>query len=350
MEKGAIKIGVIGAGSVGLVFSVLLLEKGYDVEVVGKRKNYIETDNNIVCDIKGDFGNNCCLVDCLGALSEFTSQKDIIIVSTKMYDAVQGAKQAMQFLKEDGAIVTIQNMFNIDEIMGAIPHKNSVCAHLDFSCAKNNNSIHVKDNAGLTLGIYSQEAYGALQLVENVFGNIVETRLTNDIFGFVLSRNIVNAGISALGAISGLTLGEILNDRNGRYLFVKMIFEGVKVFQKAKINILPYNNQLDYYLFVKNNFKSKLYRYKILRALMLNHRKLRSSACIDLQNNRPTELKYILVKLIKFAEKHDVNIAYTNAICEMVKEIEKGERRIDKNAFYDQKLLEIGRNYDNRRN
>ena len=151
----------------------------------------------------------------------------------------------------------------------------------------------------------------------------------------------MNATISALGAISGLTLGEILGSYNGKYLFNRLIEEGYTLLKKFRINILPYAGKLDYALFTNKSVKGRLYNYKMTKIMRKNNPNVRSSILYDLEQGRQTEIEYVLGSFIKYGDRLKFKIPYTRAIYKMIKEIEGGMRRITPDAFYDPVLVNI---------
>lgn len=151
----------------------------------------------------------------------------------------------------------------------------------------------------------------------------------------------MNATISALGAISGMPLGDILGNYNGRYLFNRLIEEGYSLLKKFRINILPYAGKLDYELFTNKSFKGRIYNYKMTKIMRKNNPHIRSSILYDLEQGKQTEIEYVLGSFIKYGDRLKFKIPYTRAIYTMIKEIENGMRRISPEAFYDPTLVNI---------
>ena len=183
-----------------------------------------------------------------------------------------------------------------------------------------------------------------MKLVEKILSGIARVQTTNDIFGFAMSRNILNGAISALGAISGLRLKEILNSRRGRKLFCSLIKEAVIVCKRYRIKVLPYNDHLDYDKFISSGIDGMIYRHKILKVLKEQNGNIKSSALDDIEHKRKTELRYMLDTLLSYGSKTKTDIRYLKAIDQMLKEIEDGVRKVNKNAFFDKKLLLIDKN------
>jgi len=336
-----LKIGIVGSGNVGSGLSVALSASGFDVELVARRIKGVKIANKTSISIMGDFGSKTFLVPVVKSVEEFTSKKDIIFICTKSYDAIKVMPKINDALAPKGAIVTIQNSFWIDQLKSITSGKNAVCMYMDISFVTKDAVTYILDSGGITLGIYDRDAFEKMERVKSILDNITTVKETRDLYGFLIGRNVLNTAISSLGAISGMKLGDILNDRNGRYLFIKIITESVHLFNSLEMKILPYNDTLDYYYFIGKGFRCWLYRNRMIKILKMNNRNIRSSALVELERGRKTEISVPMSNLIDIAKVKNVNVEYITAIRDMIVEIENGKRRVDKNAFYDKKLVNI---------
>lgn len=348
-SKENVKIAIIGGGNVGRVLSTLFASNGYDVEVVCRNEKGIKINNSLAFEIAGDFGNVSYLVPYVNSIENLTSKKDIIIFATKSFDMLKRAEKSISKLNQKGMIVTIQNVFSIDKVMGLIPSQNSVCMVCDFACETTNNITHVFDSYGITLGVYNKDAIDKMNLLKNILKPIINTHITKDVIGFTMGRNIINGAISFLGGISGLKLKEILKNKQGRFLFCKLINEAVQICKKWRINIIPYNNQLDYDKFTKKGLIGYLYRRDIINMLIKQNGNIKSSALHELEHGEKTELRCMLSSIINYGNKTKLQFDYILTADKILAEIESGDRRIGVDNFYADKFLKLKeKNNDNR--
>ena len=258
MKKAEVKIAVVGGGNVGKVLSTTLISLGYDVELVCRDKHRaIRIDNSYAFDIKGSFGDKSYLVPFVSSIDELSSKKDIIIFATKSYDMLNRVSSCMHKLTPKGMVVTIQNSYSINKLYNLIPPEASVCMYCDFACKNIDKVTYVKDFNGVTLGVYDKKAINRMKLLKRIFDDFTKVSITKDIVGFTMGRNIINGAISLLGGISGLKLKDILKCHKGRKLFCKVIEESYNVCRRHRIDVIPYNNQLDYEKFVKTKKEMK---------------------------------------------------------------------------------------------
>ena len=245
-------------------------------------------------------------------------------------------------IKEDGAIVTIQNMFWIDRVSSLIDTKNAVFMQMDFSCYTINDKTIVIDRDGLKLGIVSKEAFDVMQKVTEALSPICAVEQENDIVGFLLGRNVLNIAISMLGAVSGKNLGLILKDKRGRKIFTKVICEGLSLFSAMGVNVLPYNKKLDYGTFARPCSEGKCYRKKIISILRKNNAMVSSSILQDIQLGHKSEVFTVVKTFIKHAQIRKVKIPTINILYTMINDIIKGKRRIDSRVFNEKIFKKLG--------
>ena len=329
MNKEDIKIAVVGGGNIGKTFSTLLVSSGYDVELVCRDNHRaIKIDNAYAFDIQGDFGNKSYLVPFVTHVDDLSSKKDIIILATKSFDMLERVQGCIKHLTENGMIVTIQNICTLDKLFQLIPAENSVCMVCDFTSTTLKKMTYVYNSHGITLGVYDRNAIKKMNLLKDILNDIMPVHTTKDVVGFVMSRNILNTAISLLGAMSGLHLKDILKIRNGRKIFCRIIEESYLICKKYRINVLPYNNQLEYNKFVERSLSGWLYRRKIIKVLKVQNGNIKSSALEDIENGKPTEIRTVLDTLICYGKRAKLATPTLSAIDEILREVESRNRNI----------------------
>ena len=333
MNYHDLKIGIVGAGSVGISLAVALAHKGYKVELVNRNADRICIGCSQAYNIFGDFGDISYLVPTVKSIKKFSSKKDFIIFATKAYDMVDAVQEALPHLSKFGAIVSIQNTFSADRLMRLIPADKSICMYMDIYCKRVPAGKLVVDTGGVTLGVYNKDAFSKMKVFEHIMSDICKVNITDNVFGFILGRNILCGAIALLGAISGLPLGKILKDKKGRFLFNKIIEEAMYVVGRYRIKVLPYNDQLDYYLFTSKTAQGIKYNKLMTNVLCKNNKHIRSSILESIERGRKTELEFLLGAMYKYSSRSKSKTPYLNEIYGMVEEIEEGERRVDRNAF-----------------
>jgi len=328
------KIAVIGGGNIGRVFGIMLSEH-HDLKLVeSKIPKTINIDNFSLYNLAGDFGSKSQLVHVVDKIENLDNDLDIVFVCTKLFDGVEVLRKVKKKINPTGAIVTIQNMFWIDRVSSVIPPENAVFMVLDFCTMTKDNITYIKDTEGIRLGIIKKEAYRKMTMVTEVVEEICHVEQISDIIGFTLGRNILNIAISLIGGATGLNLGEILSSRPLRKLFINLVEEGMKLFESFNVKIMPYDNHLDYYLFLQNSLKGKIYRHKMMNLLKKNNGCVCSSILYDLERNRKNcEVLTVVKSFVNHAQLKKIKIPIINSLYQIIMDIKEGKRRINKNIY-----------------
>jgi 2-dehydropantoate 2-reductase len=332
MRKDQLKIAIVGGGNVGRFLSTMLMSLGYDVELVCRDNHRtIRIDNSYAFEIKGDFGDKSYLVPFVTSIDQLSTKKDIIIFATKSFDMLDRVSECLNKLTPKGLIATIQNVFSIDKLYNLIPPESSVCMICDFACKTIDKTTYIKDTQGIVLGAYHPNAINRMKLLRDVLDDFIRVTTVKDIVGFSMGRNIINGAISLLGGISGLNLKYLLSSHKGRHLFLKIIEESCDVCAQYKINVLPYNEQLDYKKFVSKSINGKVYRRKIFKVLRKQNGHIKSSALDNLEHGERTEIRCLLDSIIKYAEHTSTPIPTIRVMDEILKCLEEHKLNINKN-------------------
>ena len=133
----------------------------------------------------------------------------------------------------------------------------------------------------------------------------IETEIVNDINIYCWEKVFVNIGINALGAITQLKNGQLLENEKLKRLMQELVLEAEAVAQKKKIN-LP---QKDY--------------VKIMYQVAEKTNNNLNSMLQDVLKNKKTEIDFMNGKIVQFAEELNCNVPFNKIITILIKGLEK---------------------------
>ena len=218
-----IRIAVIGAGAIGGITAGFIAEAGYDVELVCKHQVIVEKVNSGL-EIVGARGEHIEKIKAVKEIHELSCKKDYIFIATKTYDMPKACKQVLKFANKNTLFLSMQNGISIDAMAEVVGEERTVGCVVGFGATMLNPGILEMTSSGeLLIGMNKENQ--KLDELKRILDNVVETNISDDIFSELYSKLIVNSCISALGAISGLYLGEMLKLKKARELFIA-IMEG----------------------------------------------------------------------------------------------------------------------------
>ncbi len=335
-----LKIGVVGSGSMGRTLSLCLTNAGYDVEMTTKLIDDMVIDNMVNVEICGAFGEKSVLVPYVLS-NKFTSQKDIIFIMTKSFKVKDALTDTLQYLKEDGIVVGIQNVLNLEEFFSVIPSSRYVSLVADWSAFRYvDRKLVIINHDGLNhIGVLNPKAKVFLPIVKKLMDTVAETVVEDDMLDFIWSKFILTSMTSSLGALTGYNLAHILNTKEGKKLYLNLIKEEIIVAEAMlKHRVSGYNFAFDYYKFVEESVSGLLYRSTMFRRLINQNHNTVSSVLRHLENNRPTELDCIIKRVVKIAKENNLVVPYCTQLAIVLDEIACGERSIIMDNINDDRL------------
>ncbi len=331
MKETGVRIAVVGAGAIGGITAAFLAREGWDVEVVCKHEETTRAakwKGLHIFGVKGDFTVPVKAVTDIGDLSE---SKDIILLATKATECVDAARRAARFMREDSALVSLQNGIcepALAEVVGA--DRVVGCVTAWGATMHGPAELEMTSGGEFVLGNIENRDRVRLEFLKDMLGVIVPTRVTDNIIGELYSKLIVNSCITSLGAVTGLELGRMLAVAQVRRIFLALMREMMETAAALNITVEPGGGgKLDYYRFLeKRGPLAELKRHLTVRIIGFKYRRLRSSSLQSLERGRKTEIDFLNGYVVEKARQLDVPVPLNEAVVRMIKEIEAGKRKI----------------------
>jgi len=100
---------VVGAGAIGGVTAAFMRENGYNVEIVCKYPELVQTIAKRGIHITGVRGDMAVPMPAVASIRDLKGKKDVIFLATKATDMLAAAKELLPFMKTDSVLVSLQN-------------------------------------------------------------------------------------------------------------------------------------------------------------------------------------------------------------------------------------------------
>ena len=337
MKKNDFSILVIGAGAVGGITAALLRKNGFDVEIVCKHDDYASAIRNEGLEVSGTCGNFRIKMPAYASVSEVKEKKDLILHATKATEMTEAAAAVKPLLKENSHVVSLQNGICEDELAKVLGYDRIIGCVTGFGATMDSCGKLVMTSTGeFYLGYPAKKPDDYLRNVADVLSAVVPVKMTDNIFGHLYSKLIINSCISSLGAICGLYLGRMLSIKKIRKIFIEIIREGMAVAEKMNIKTEVYGGRIDFREFVKgDSFLSDIRRHLMIRIIGFKYRRLKSSSLQSLERGRLSEVDYLNGYIVRNAALYGVPVPVNTTIVRMVHEIEQKKRKISCDNFDD---------------
>ena len=207
------KVAVIGAGAMGSLFGGLLAEAGADVCLVDIWEDHVGAVNKRGLEIEREGKTRFVRLDAAtdpGTVGEC----DLVIVFVKSTHTVEAALSAKLIAGPEGLVLTLQNgLDNADCIAQEVDPVKVIAGTTSHGATMLGPGIIRHAGVGLTtIGMWQGGNIEKAEKVAALFsGAGIETEVAADVRSIVWGKLLINVGINAITALTGIKNGEILD-------------------------------------------------------------------------------------------------------------------------------------------
>jgi 2-dehydropantoate 2-reductase len=243
---------------------------------------------------------------------------------------VQAAQRTVPLLAPDGYVVTFQNGIVEDAVCEAIGSARVVSGIIGWGGTMHAPGVYEKTSGGEThIGEMDGRISGRVEQLAKALQTAAPVVVSTNMRGVLWSKLAINCTITTLGALTGQTLGDMLDDERVRRLFLRVYSEVIDTAEAYGVRLeriaappkllyaAPDSNAL--VLFVKD---------LLVRLIGRRYRKLKSSMLQSLERGRKTEIDYLNAYVVKQAELKGLAAPANAALVKLIKEIERKARKI----------------------
>ncbi|MHA2070594.1 MAG: ketopantoate reductase family protein [Candidatus Thorarchaeota archaeon] len=308
------KIVIMGSGAIGSLYGGLLSLSGEEVTLLVGRKPNVDAINKRGLKIKGVLGEHTLPFKAT-MNSEDIETADLILITTKAYDAVEAARRMKHLAKKGTYFLVLQNGIGTEkkvaEVLGSRRVLRATTCMGALMTAPGEVTV---TGVGITeLGSHFPENQEMVQKVVDMMRNAgFDVVSSENIEGVVWTKTIVNCGINPIGALTGMTNGEIYNDKRLRDLVIKLVKETALVADALGIELTtddPVRYALGTAKATSDNINSMLQ---------------------DIRCCKQTEIDAITGEVIRLAKELDIETPLSESVYALVKALESKVTRFEK--------------------
>jgi len=293
------KFGVVGPGSLGSYLAGLL-SKENEVHLIGRRELNIENIKiSGLLDLNTDVNYS--------KDPEDLSSSDCIIICTKSYDTEEAIEDISHHIDEETYILSLQNGLDNEKIISRYVGENRVIGGVTSIGITFIEPGHIKlaGDGDTYIGIFPEGGNKFITDLAKVFNRAgIKTHTTDNIYGHIWKKVIINSGINPLTALTGLKNGEILESDDAHDLLIKTCKESARVALEEVS--LPEGDPV-----------------KETENVAELTGENRSSMLQDIENKRKTEIDCINGAVCRTGKKLGIKTPYNKALTALVKAKEK---------------------------
>jgi len=339
------RILIEGIGGIGGVIAARMIQAGYDPALVTNNPQITEAINSAGLRITTPEGQAVVQAKAYTALSDLpTDQRfDAAYLLMKANSVIEAAQQTIPLLTADGYVVTFQNGIVEDAVGAAVGIQKVVSGIIGWGGTMNAPGIYEKTTPGEThIGELDGRLSSRVNNLAKAIGTATPVIVSQNMRGVLWSKLAINCTITTIGALTGDTLGVMLQDARVRRLFMRTYSEVINTADALNIRLerIAANPRL---LYVPQNANAITQFIKDVLVQMVGRRygKMKASMLQSLERGRKTEINFLNGYVVEQAQRVGVATPVNAALVQMVKEIEAGTRTIDRKNINDL-LREVG--------
>ncbi len=272
-------------------------------------------------------------VRAVARVGEAPGEPAVVLLAVKARDTEEACRGLAPRLGPDSIVVSLQNGLCEDRIAAIVGRERTVGGIVGWGATFAGPGRVVQTSRGhTTLGELDGRLTPRLEALGDLLAAVEPVRLSTTIIGALWTKLIINAATSTLGAVTGLTLGEMLASRRLRRLARRLVAESVRVAEAEGVRLEPFGGQVDLRWIAWRDGASLaawLHNWRgagVLRLAAGRYRGLRSVMLQDLERGRPTEVDDFNGVLVARGTARGVPTPLNAALVGLVHEIERGER------------------------
>ncbi len=294
---------MVGAGAMGCLYGGHLAEAGVDVSLVDVWREHVDAINANGLHTTGVSGDRVVRVPAT-TNPETVGRVELVLVFVKSYDTAKAMQGSMPLIGGDTCVLTLQNgLGNLEAIAESVGLGRVLGGTTSHgSTLVGPGEIRHAGVGPTVIGALDRGSRGMAEKVADTFnGAGLLTRVSDDVRGDVWGKVLVNLGINALTALTGLRNGQLLEVPELRRLMRLAVEEGMSVATADGVNLAP----IDHVAHV----------YEVAEATATN----RSSMLQDVERGRRTEIDALNGAVVGLGERLGVETPVNRALTALVK-------------------------------
>ncbi|MEJ5377362.1 MAG: 2-dehydropantoate 2-reductase [bacterium] len=302
------KVAVLGAGAMGSLFGGMLAQRGHHVWLLDIWKEHVETIGKRGLRITGLSGDRVIKSVKAASSAQEVGSVDLVIVFVKSTVTEEAVRSASSLFGPETLALTLQNgIGNVEQIARVIGSRNVLAGTTaQGATVLGPGEIYHAGQGPTAIGELMGAVTPRVKNVAAIFNDAgIQTSVSDNVMGLIWGKLLVNLGINALTALTGLRNGQLLDHPETVEILELAVLEGFRVC-KAKGISLPYEDPVAHTKEVAMATSSNI-----------------SSMLQDVKNRRKTEIEMINGAVVREAQAMGIETPVNKVLTNLVRVLER---------------------------
>jgi 2-dehydropantoate 2-reductase len=323
-KRDVLRFCVVGAGAMGSLYGGLLARSGCDVTLVDVWPEHVEAIRRDGLHLDGITGDLRIPIAAT-TRAEDVAPVDVAIILTDANSTRDAAGTARRVLRDDGFALTLQNGIGNVETLGEVLGAGRVMGGTSHHSAAPQGPGHVTHThaAPTWIGELDGRLTGRLREMEQTLAGAGFTPVVVDnILAHIWNKFVLNCGINAISAVTGLRLGELVRTPAVDELQTRVIEEVLAVVRAKGVPL----TDPDPMRTIKDHCWKKYNKPSTLQ---------------HVEQGKRTEIDALNGALVREARRLGVPTPYNDALSLLLKGVEKHRAQTLRGPAIDYDRLEV---------
>ncbi len=319
------RIGILGAGSIGCYVGGRLAAHGHDVQLLGRQA--------LVDEVKQ---SGMTITDCDGYVKKLGPEEvrvttnpvdlkgvHVLLVSVKSDDTTKAAREIKAFVASGVVIISLQNgVGNAEALRAVFPGAHVLAAMVPFNVLrKKHATFHRASSGGLVIESTGDVEGDKGEMVKLLTAAGIPTTTSKNITGVLWGKLLINLN-NAINALCGLPTKKMLEQRAFRRIMADVMDEGYGVLRASGIKPVGMVKAPQWLITQVLRLPNVLF-FNLAKTMLKVDPEARSSMWQDLDRRRPTEIGHLSGEIVRLAEKTGKPAPLNRRLLEVIREAEK---------------------------
>jgi 2-dehydropantoate 2-reductase len=234
------KIAILGCGAMGSVYAALLADAGHDVWAIDSWQDHIDAMRRNGLRLEGASGSRTVKLNATTNTEE-VGQCDLVIIATKTMHVEAASKSALYLVGEHTSVLSIQNGLGGPDTAADILGKDKVLVGVVGGFGASIKEPGLAHHNGWELVRLGEFSGPVTQRLENIADTWksggFRVECFDDIDQLIWEKLICNVCFSGTCTVTGLTIGEVMEDTNAWICASNCALEAYNVAIAKKMNV-----------------------------------------------------------------------------------------------------------------
>jgi 2-dehydropantoate 2-reductase len=325
------RIAMLGAGAIGGITGGMMAKGGEDVTLIDAFAPHVEAINSHGLKIIGELGEHEVEVPAVTP-GDVEGVFDVVFLAVKGVDTKDSLDSIAKNMRPDTPVVSLQNGINEEYLTELLGSDRIIGASTHYAATfEGPGVVNKTSHGGYIVGELNGKMTDRVTEIGRLLGLVEQTEVTDNIWGHLWSKLLINVCTNSFGALTGQLFGEFIQEETGKSLLAALYTESHDVAVKQGVDLVKLVGILNPEFLVVRGEEDRPRVEPVLDIMGSPEQfgKMKSSMLQDIERGRKTEIDFLNGFIVKKGLEVGVATPINEAIVGMVKQVEQGTRPLD---------------------